>query len=137
MKNKPPFSADVNTAPGVYSIPCSICPNLYFGETGRGLQVRLGEHKNAVTRRDNNNALYRHTIESSENEGFMHQIDWEGSNLLHINHNWYTRLAIESSYIKCFPNFNGMRSTMGIDRFSAKMLLDSIHPLHPLPTTRF
>ena len=133
VRNKPPRSVDVQVAPGVYSVPCFNCPKFYFGETGRGLNVRLGEHKNAVSRRDMSNALYKHKIETSEKEGVMHQINWEGSKLLHINHNWNNRLAAESSYIKSFPNFNGMKSTLGIDQFSAKLVLDSIPKLHPLP----
>ena len=63
----------------------------------------------------------------------MHQINWAGSKLLHINHNWNDRLAVESSFIKSFSNFNGMKSTLGIDKFSARMVIDSIPKLHPLP----
>ena len=134
IHNKPPRCVDVGTAPGVYSVPCANCPSVYFGETGRGLNVRLGEHKSAVSRRDNNNALYKHKIYTSE-RGFMHQIDWEGAKLLHINHNWNDRVAVESSYIKSYSNFNGMKSTLGIDKFSAKIVLDSIRKLHPLPSS--
>jgi len=133
VRNKPPRSADVGVTPGVYSIPCHNCPSMYYGESGRGLNVRLGEHKNAVSRREKNNALYKHKIDCFEKEGVMHQINWEGSKLLHVNHNWNNRLAVESSYIKSFPNFNGMKSTLGIDKFSAKLVLDSIPKLHPLP----
>ena len=42
VHNKPPQCLDIGTAPGVYSVPCASCPSLYFGETGRGLNVRLG-----------------------------------------------------------------------------------------------
>ena len=69
VRNKPPRCLDVGTAPGVYSVPCASCPSLYFGETGRGLNVRLGEHKNAVLKRDANNALYRHKIHTAERGG--------------------------------------------------------------------
>ena len=65
----------------------------------------------------------------------MHNIDWDGAKLLHINHNWNNRLAVESSYIKSYSNFNGMKSTLGIDKFSAKIVLESIRKLHPLPST--
>ena len=137
VNNKPPRSVGVGAAPGVYSVPCSNCPDLYFGETGRGLNVRLGEHKNAVLRRDTSNALYKHKKETLEKHGIMHNIDWDGAKLLHINYNWNNRLAVESSYIKSFDNFNGMRSTIGIDKFSAKIVLESIPKLHPLPQSNF
>ena len=64
--------------------------------------------------------------------GNPHQIDWKGSKLLHINYNWNHRIAVESSFIKSFDNFNGMKSTLGIDQFSAQMVLQSISKLHPL-----
>ena len=32
----------------VYSIPCSICNEVYIGQTGRHLETRLKEHKAAV-----------------------------------------------------------------------------------------
>ena len=74
-------------------------------------------------------------METLDKEGVMHQIDWDGAKLLHINHNWYNRLVTESSYIKYFPNFNSMKSTLGIDSFSAKLLLDSIRTPNPHPIT--
>ena len=132
VRNKPPCDSDLNFAPGVYRIPCLNCPSSYFGETGRGFQTRLDEHKNAVIRRDLNNAVYKHKLETSQNSGFMHRIDWDGAKLLHINHNWNNRLAVESSFIKYFDNFNGMKSTLGIDHFSAKLVLESINKLHPI-----
>ena len=106
VNNKPPRGRDVNTAPGVYQVPCLDCPSSYFGETGRGFQVRLGEHKNAVSRGNLNNAIYKHQVETSQKFGSMHRIDWEGAKLLHINHNWNNRLAVESSLIKTCSNFN-------------------------------
>ena len=132
VNNKPPRDTDIGLAPGVYRIPCKNCPSSYFGETGRGFNVRLGEHRSAVIRRDVNNAVYKHKVETMEKFGDPHQIDWEGSKLLHINHNWNHRLAVESSLIKSFDNFNGMKSTMGIDHFSAQMVLQSISKLHSL-----
>ena len=108
------------------------CPSSYYGETGRGFQTRLGEHKNAVLKRDSNNAIYKHKLETSQQYGSMHQIDWEGAKLLYINENWNNRLAYESSCIKCLENFNGMSSTLGIDQFSAKMVLQSNSKTHPI-----
>ena len=59
----------------------------------------------------------------------------DGAKLLHVNHDWNNRRAVESSYIKSYSNLNGMKSTIGIDNFSAKIVLESIRKLHPLPST--
>ena len=129
VANKPPRSVDAGALPGVYSVPCENCSSRYFGETGRGLQVRINEHKNSVARLDQNNAFYRHQRETQNNTGSMHNIKWDEAKLIHVNSNWYDRLIIESSLIKCLPNFNGMNSTLGIDQFAAKLVLNSIHNL--------
>ena len=124
--NKPPLSEDRSAVAGVYSVPCVDCSSHYYGETGRGLSVRLNEHKCAVNRKDTNNAFYKHQKETFEKQGKAHDIDWEGAKMLHSSHNWNHRLIIESSLIKSFHNFNGMSSTLGIDNYSAKLVLDSI-----------
>ena len=112
--------------PGVYCVPCCNCPSVYFGETGRSLPVRINEHKNSVARLDSNNAFYRHKKETQENTGSMHNINWDQASLVHMESNWFNRLIIESSLIKCLPNFNGMKSTLGIDQFSAKIVINSV-----------
>ena len=52
------------------------------------------------------------------------------SKLLHANNCWYNRLVIESSLIKTYPNFNSMKSTLGIDHYSAKLVVNSIPNLN-------
>ena len=71
VRNRPPRCADIGAAPGVYSIPCHNCPSMYYGESGRGLNVRLSEHKNAVSRREMSNALYKHKIDCFEKKGIF------------------------------------------------------------------
>ena len=73
--------------------------------------------------------LYRHEKETFE-KGYKHNIDWEGAKLIHSSFDWCNRLVIESSFIKTLPNFNGMKSTLGIDHYSAKLVLDSISNLN-------
>ena len=63
----------------------------------------------------------------------MHSIDWENSRIVHPSSNWYVRLVIESSLIKTLPNFNGMKSTLGIDHFSAKLVRESLPNLNLNP----
>ncbi len=67
VKPKP----DDNNLPGViYKIPCLDCNRSYIGETGRTLQVRIGEHKRHCRNLDTNkSAVAQHSLE----EG--HRID--------------------------------------------------------------
>ena len=77
---------------------------------------------------DHNNAFYRHQNDTQK-YGSMHNFDWNGAELLCREPNWYNRLVLESSLIKTSPNFNGMKSTLGIDHFSAKLVINSVPKL--------
>ena len=57
-------------------------------------------------------------------------IDWENATLLYNEDDWYSRLVLESSCVAMCPNFNNMRSTMGIDQFSARLILKSCPDPH-------
>ena len=75
---------------------------------------------------DPNNAFFRHQRDTYAKYGTRHNIEWDGAKLIHKNFDWYNRLVLESSLIKTSPNFNGMKSTLGIDSFSAKLVVNSV-----------
>ena len=120
VHNKPVGQADVRVGPGVYSIPCKNCENIYYGETGRNFPIRLNEHKAAVRLGHVNNACFKHVWENRD-----HSIDWEGAKLIYPSNNHYERLVVESTCILSMPNFNNTRSTLAIDRLSSKIILES------------
>ena len=93
---------------------CDLC---YYGETGRPIGVRLNEHKSACRNFDLKNACCKHMYTSH------HTIDWSNSNLVFRSDDFYKRLVVESSCIVTEPNFNNMRSTLAIDKFSAQIIL--------------
>ena len=117
--NRPLRSEAVDERAGVYRVPCQNCPKSYFGETGRPFNVRLKEHKSAVQKGDLRNACFKHISDTS------HDIDWSNAKLLYSEDDWYRRLVLESSCMAICPNFNNMRSTLGIDQFSARLILKS------------
>ena len=117
--NRPPRSEDMCDCSGVYRIPCLQCSASYFGETGRGFNIRLNEHKAAVRLGYRNNACFKHSSETG------HEIDWNNARLICLEEDWLKRQVIESSCISTFENFNGMMSTMSIDKFSAGLILKS------------
>ena len=54
---------DCNKLSVVYSIPCNGCTSTYFGESGRGAEKRIMEHKNYVRVHSTSNALANHVDE--------------------------------------------------------------------------
>ena len=53
--------------------------------------------------------------------------DWENARFIYNEDDWYRRLVLESSYMAIYSNFNNMRSILGIDQFSVRLILKS-HP---------
>ena len=67
--SKPPKHG-INQRSIVYSIPCNGCEKNYYGETGRGLNQRLREHKADLRFHRTNNALVVHGIEEGHLPNF-------------------------------------------------------------------
>ena len=120
VHNRPPRNIEDNRS-GVYKIPCNTCPKSYYGQTGRELRTRIGEHKAAVRRGDNNNAMFKHWFHDK------HDIGWDSAEFIYPSSNYYNRLVFESTCILTHPNFNNMHSTLAIDKLSANIILRSTH----------
>ena len=121
VSNRPlrPASVESKQLPGVYRVPCIDCELSYYGETGRGIDVRINEHRGAMRRGDQKNACFKHFALTN------HNIDFDNCHVIYQSPNWYNRLVVESSCIVNLPNFNNMRSTLAIDRMSANLILSS------------
>ena len=78
----------------VYQIPCSSCPAVYTGETGRTLKVRMVEHKRAVRMGDVNNGLALHSLKPG------HPIEWSQARVVEREENWYRRRIKEALKIQ-------------------------------------
>ena len=107
-----PFDA----APGIYEIPCGVCPKKYIGETGRTLAKRLSEHKRDVKSAKESNACFIHLRE----EG--HVIDWNNAKMLHKSSNVYERKMLESFLIQKTPNFNLCGGHWRLDRLTSSLV---------------
>ena len=51
---------DVNNNSVIYSIPCKGCDKVYIGETGRGIEKRIYEHKADIRKHNRANSLVLH-----------------------------------------------------------------------------
>ena len=123
VSNKPKIM-DVNNSPGIYMIPCKDCPEVYIGETGRSLKIRLREHRDAVdARRTNQNAVAKHVVTNE------HPVDWGGSQLLYKCQDWNKRIIIESVAISETSSYNRRDGAKVIDRATRTEILNSLPKL--------
>ena len=81
-----------NRQGAVYKIKCSDCQASYIGETGRNLNTRLTEHKQATKNGDANNHIAVH------HQLTNHNIDWDFAQCLTYSTNYFQRLTLESWY---------------------------------------
>ena len=76
---KPKNTSATSDMSVVYEIPCNGCEKSYVGETGRGVKVRLKEHKSDVRFHRTSNAIVMHIDQCN------HLPDWEGTRILEKN----------------------------------------------------
>ena len=79
----------------IYSIPCSACPKVYIGQTGRLLGTRLKEHRAAVKyAKTDVSAVSEHVWEKH------HQMDFQSTKILARENNLHRRCLLESWFIQ-------------------------------------
>ncbi|XP_069984507.1 uncharacterized protein [Penaeus vannamei] len=66
-----------NPNSAVYRIPCSGCDKAYFGETGRGFNTRINEHRADVRHHRASNAMAVHVDEPG------HLPNWKEAEIIH------------------------------------------------------
>lgn len=91
---------DNNENSVVYKIPCGVCQKAYIGETGRGLETRLKEHRRDVRNHQSYSAFVVH-IEKSN-----HLPNWQQATILAKCKNKEIRRATESAYIATNETIN-------------------------------
>ena len=83
----------------IYRIPCSGCPRVYVGQTGRTLAQRLKEHKRALV---NGHLAQSAVAEHAAQES--HDIDWEGATVMDVQQQYHRRCLLESWHIRSESN---------------------------------
>ena len=79
----------------VYSIPCTECPKVYIGQTGRSLKHRLKEHRRALRNGDMAaSALAEHALTAGNG------VDLSKAEVLDSNPYTATRCMLESWHIQ-------------------------------------
>jgi len=80
------------SAPGVYTVPCNTCDQIYVGQTCRNLLHRVKEHKYAVTK-GHSSAIADHTQSG-------HSVCFENAKIIHSEHNLQKRLIADALLIR-------------------------------------
>ena len=96
---------------GVYEIPCGDCNRSYFGETGRGLDIRIKEHQRAYRLMNDNSVLVKHSWEKD------HKINWEGAKLIFKCSNVSERRVVEGALINLANSMEGNKSFTQEDKY--------------------
>ena len=85
---------DVSTDKSVvYKVPCGSCRKAYIGETGRGIEIRLKEHKRDLRNHMDHSAFVVHAQETN------HLPNWDGAGILASCKNRDNRKATEAAHI--------------------------------------
>ena len=84
----------------VYKIPCNGCDSSYYGETYRGLENRIREHKADIRYHRLTSALVNHVDDKG------HLPKWEGATELEKGLSKQQRKVIEALYITTNNNIN-------------------------------
>ena len=84
----------------VYKVPCGACTKSYIGETGRGLQTRLNEHRRDLRNHSEHSAFVAHAEKTN------HLPNWNGAGILAVCKNKDNRKAIEAAFISTNETIN-------------------------------
>ena len=88
---------ETNNNPFVYKISCGNCKQVYIGQTGRALNLRIKEHKYNV-KTNHSSALTSHSH-------LGHDLQFEDCHIIHSESNLQKRLIAEALLIKRYNTF--------------------------------
>ena len=86
-------SDDTRRKSVMYPIPCAGCSAVYYGETARGIERRLKEHRSDLQHHRTTNSLVLHAEEHE------HLPRWENAAALHTKMEKRKRKLVEAAYI--------------------------------------
>lgn len=100
----------------VYEIPCNGCTKPYYGETGRGLNVRLNEHKKDVQyQRQKTIVNHSHKCNSLP--------DWKNAKCVKGNIDRKTRIALEAAILEVKECMNPKTGRISLSDSASKLIL--------------
>ena len=104
IKNSPEDSNNI-----IYSIHCNSCRIPYIGQTTKGIDQRINQHKQNVRRGMLNSGIFMHL----NNSNFQHSMNWHEPKVLLKCNDYYARNITESALIQITKN-NNMNMSSGL-----------------------
>ena len=95
------------------------CDKRYFGESGRGLTIRLKEHQRSYELQAENSVLVKHSLEKD------HRIGWKNSKLLFSCNDVGIRRLVEGAAISLGKSMLGNKSFTMEDNFTNRLICNS------------
>ena len=105
---------------GVYIMPCIDCNKSYVGETGRGLQKRLQEHKRACSIGLQNSAVANHSL------NLDHRIDFNSTKIIYHDSDISRRRVVEGAFIHAISTFENNKSFNEEDDIISNIIFRSV-----------
>ena len=100
----------------VYKIPCRGCPKPYYGETGRGLNIRLKEHRKDV-QYQRPKTIVKHSHECGALP------DWDKAKSVKENIDKKTRIALEAAILEVKECINPRTGRITLSETASKVIL--------------
>ncbi len=110
----------------IYNIPCSGCSAAHIGETSRGAQKRIYEHKNDLRHHRTSNSLVIHARDKG------HLPNWKDVMILHTGKK--RRKTIEAAYITTEETTNHREGFVCLSRAAAPLSIPGSRRRAPIPT---
>ena len=122
-----PLALHKNENSVIYKIPCRGCSKADCGETARGMDKRLYEHKGDVRAHRTSNSLVVHIDECD------HLPNWETSETLHKCLKKKGRKIVEAAYICIKENVNNRDSFINLAKAAGHVIVGDARRLEHGP----
>ena len=110
---------ETNVNSAVYEIPCGGCDKKYYGETARGMEKRIKEHRNDLRHNRESNSLVIHATRSG------HLPAWKDVRTLHSGLEKKKRRTLEAAYIATEPATNHREGFIKLAGTAARILKET------------
>ena len=114
------MNSNINMNSIVYRIPCGGCDSSYIGESSRGIDTRLSEHKNDIRHHRTSNSLVLH-IDSHD-----HLPNWQGVEILQKGLNKSLRKTAEAAYISINKTINHREGFVKLSRITSNLIVNTL-----------
>ena len=111
---------DNNDLSVIYRIPCSGCPSAYIGESGRGIEKRINEHRNDLKAHRTSNSLVRH-LEICNNLP-----EWSKVEILHKGLKKKMRKTVEAAHINVKENNNDREGFICLSKAASLLIINAL-----------